>query len=160
MQRMLQPYAPMALIMLVSAVCHEACSTMAPPPGLGRPFEKPENRSMDDLITSMLGGVGVASNLILADNGHILAELDMYLTEKQFLGMYEPPKPEDMVKMGMMPAPLGMPQADDGNYFFDFTEDYKGVRTKRKATRDVRLRWTDAIFPYTFAKGHFGISLQ
>lgn len=39
-------------------------------------------------------GITVASNMILADNGHILAELDMYLTKEQFLDMYEPPKPE------------------------------------------------------------------
>lgn len=146
-------------VALTVAVSPHAHGAAAPPPGLGRPFEKPENRTMDELITSMLGGVGVASNLILADNGHILAEMDMYLTEDQFLGLYEPPKADDMVKMGMMPAPFGSPLRDDESYFFDFAEDYKGsrVRTKRKATRDVRLRWTNGVFPYSFAQGHFSL---
>ncbi|CAG5130360.1 unnamed protein product, partial [Candidula unifasciata] len=128
----------------------------APPVNLGRPFEKFTNQTLDEIITGAMGGVDVASNMILADNGHILAELDMYLTKEQFLGMYQPPKPEDMIKMGMMPAPIGAPPMNDG-HVQDFTEDLKGngVRQKRKATRNVRLRWTYAEIPYLFAKGHF-----
>ncbi|CAG5136844.1 unnamed protein product, partial [Candidula unifasciata] len=71
-----------------------------------------------------------ASNMILADDSHILAELDMYLDKQQFLSLYQPPNPD---------------------------EDYKGsgIRTKRKAARNTRWRWTNAELPYLFAKGHF-----
>ncbi|CAL1543600.1 unnamed protein product [Lymnaea stagnalis] len=125
----------------------------APPPNFRRPYETYTNLSMDEAITGMLGGVDVASNMIMADDGKILAELDMYLSEEQFLSMYQPPKADEMYKMGMMPAPVGV--AMDENYFFDFAEDYSS-RTKRKATRSTTLRWTNSEIPYVFAKGHFG----
>uniref|UniRef100_A0A2C9LK61 Metalloendopeptidase n=1 Tax=Biomphalaria glabrata TaxID=6526 RepID=A0A2C9LK61_BIOGL len=38
--------------------------------------------------------LAVASNMILADDGKILAELDMYLSRDQFLHMYQPPRAE------------------------------------------------------------------
>jgi hypothetical protein len=129
---------------------------IAPPINMGRPFEKFSNQTMDEMITGAMGGVDVASNMILADNGHILAELDMYLSKEQFLSMYKPPGPEEMIKMGMMPAPLGTQNYNDPDVN-GLLKDYKdsGIRTKRKATRDVRLRWTNSEVPYLFAKGHF-----
>ncbi|XP_005104709.2 zinc metalloproteinase nas-15 [Aplysia californica] len=129
---------------------------MAPPANMGRPFESATNLTMDEMITGALGGVDVASNMILSDGSQILAELDMYLTEEQFVSMYQPPEPEDMKKMGMYPAPLGSPpQDDDSRYIYEHSEARHGLRSKRKATANTRLRWTKAEMPYLFAKGHF-----
>ncbi|XP_059138879.1 zinc metalloproteinase nas-15-like isoform X2 [Physella acuta] len=122
----------------------------APPPNFKNPYEKQENKSMDQLITGMLGGIDIANNMILGDAGKILAELDMYLSEGQFLSMYQPPKAAEMVNMGMMPAPVGVQM--DENYFFS---DEYGIRSKRKAIREETLRWTNAEIPYLFAQGHF-----
>ncbi|KAK3758749.1 hypothetical protein RRG08_013836 [Elysia crispata] len=153
-QKLLSTVLVLALATVVTSPAH---GYEDPPPGLGRPFEQPENRTMDDLITSMLGGVNVASHLIMADSRNILAELDMFLSEEQFLGLYEPPKADDMRKMGMLPAPLGSPLARDESYFYDFADSKGKVRTKRKAVRDVLLRWTDGVLPYTFAPNHFSL---
>ncbi|BFZ00439.1 hypothetical protein BsWGS_03478 [Bradybaena similaris] len=129
---------------------------LTPPPGLGRPFENATNSTMDEIIMNSMGGVGAASNMILADEHHILAELDMYLDKEQFLGMYEPPSPDEMIKMGIEASVRGtIPKSF--NYVSDYSEDYRGsgVRTKRKAVRETRWRWTGAEIPYLFAKGHF-----
>ncbi|KAL5005496.1 hypothetical protein ScPMuIL_018952 [Solemya velum] len=89
------------------------------------------NLTIDQIITQALGGIDVAANKMVARGGKILAELDMLLTEEQFVSLYKPPSND----MRLMP-------------YFD-------KRFKRKAVRQPDLRWTNGVVPYRFARGHF-----
>lgn len=54
-----------------------------------------DKRNLSPLILLLLFSIDditEASNMILADDRHILAELDMYLTLEQFLSLYKPPE--------------------------------------------------------------------
>ncbi|KAK7478304.1 hypothetical protein BaRGS_00030456, partial [Batillaria attramentaria] len=102
-----------------------------------RRLDTPTDKTIDQLITEALGGIDVASNKILAPGEKVLAELDMYLTQEQFLSLYEPPSSNLMIG-----PPLAVPE----NLM---------VRQKRKAIRDVINRWTNAEVPYQFARGDF-----
>ncbi|XP_055891008.1 zinc metalloproteinase nas-15-like isoform X3 [Biomphalaria glabrata] len=124
----------------------------APRPDFKNIYEPKTNKTIDQVISEMLGGMDIASNMILADDGKILAELDMYLSRDQFLHMYQPPRAEEMFKMGMMPAPDGV--SLDENYFANLAKDQTS-RKKRKAAKSTTLRWTEGIIPYSFASGHF-----
>uniref|UniRef100_A0A0B6ZGY8 Metalloendopeptidase n=1 Tax=Arion vulgaris TaxID=1028688 RepID=A0A0B6ZGY8_9EUPU len=144
------------LPLLLTTLAQSGSKPLPLPSTLGRPREKVSNQTMDEIITGTLGGVDVASNMILADDRHILAELDMYLTNEQFIGMYQRPSQDDMNQMN---STVGVPKIY--NYLHDSTEeDYKGsgIRTKRKAVREYRLRWTNAEIPYLFARGHFTVN--
>ncbi|XP_064614970.1 balbiani ring protein 3-like [Liolophura sinensis] len=98
----------------------------APAPFGLRGQEPYTNMTIDQLILKSMGGINAAQGLMLQD-GKILAELDMMLTDEQFYNLYEFPSSE-------MHAPN---------------------RKKRKAVRDVTLRWPDATVPYTVARGQY-----
>ncbi|KAH9503506.1 Blastula protease 10 [Bulinus truncatus] len=123
-----------------------------PRPQFQNPYENKTTKTIDQAITEMLGGINIASNMILADDTKILAELDMYLSRDQFSHMYQPPNAEEMYKMDMFPAPDGV--VLDDSYFSSYAKD-KSSRQKRKAARSTTLRWTAATIPYSFANGHF-----
>uniref|UniRef100_A0A2C9JFA9 Metalloendopeptidase n=1 Tax=Biomphalaria glabrata TaxID=6526 RepID=A0A2C9JFA9_BIOGL len=121
-----------------------------PRPQFRTMYEKPTNKTMDQVIAETMGGIDMASNMILDDDGKILAELDMYLSQEQFLAMYEPPSAKEMYKMGLMSAPVGAVM--DDTYFSKVNEK---TRQKRKAVRRTKLRWTNNVIPYIFLATHF-----
>lgn len=134
----------MLLIMTVwpLVICRQSetadTSRFAPSPGLFDRMEAPTDKTIDQLITEALGGIDVASNKILAPGSYILAELDMYLSQDQFLRLYEPPSNHILKgSNGTISRVPGPP------------------RPKRKAARDVILRWPGAQIPFQFARGDF-----
>ncbi|XP_076096037.1 uncharacterized protein LOC143066999 isoform X2 [Mytilus galloprovincialis] len=89
--------------------------------------------SMDQIIVRAMGGIEVAAQSMVSPGGMILAELDMLLTEEQFSTLYEPPEYGDLREMP----------------FFEHR------RKRRKAVRQLDLRWAEGVMPYYFADGHF-----
>lgn len=89
--------------------------------------------SLDQIIVKAMGGIQAAAQSMVGPGGMILAELDMLLTEEQFSSLYEPPEYGDLREMPF----------------------FEQRRKKRKAVRQLDLRWTDGIVPYYFANGHF-----
>ncbi|XP_060580699.1 balbiani ring protein 3-like isoform X2 [Ruditapes philippinarum] len=104
--------------------------------------------SIDQVIMMASGGSGMAQNLVLGDDGTVLAELDMRLTQPQFVRLYEQPS--------AMANSLSIPRGKRRAIKKLIKENKKKAkRTKRKAIRDTVLRWTDGIVPYRFVPGHF-----
>ncbi|KAH9514083.1 hypothetical protein Btru_030169 [Bulinus truncatus] len=144
---------PLLSMLLLLTLFSSQDGASVPPPQFTNPYERNTNKTLDQVIADSMGGVDIASNMILDDNGKILAELDMYLSQNQFLDMYEPPSAKDMYGMGLMSPPVGA-VLDDA--YFSKIEDKKS-RPKRKAVRTTKwvLRWTDNVVPYTIVDTHF-----
>ncbi|XP_045199753.2 zinc metalloproteinase nas-15-like isoform X2 [Mercenaria mercenaria] len=104
--------------------------------------------TIDQIIMRASGGEGMAQNLMLGDDGTVLAELDMRLTQNQFFTLYE--QPSNLAQA--QAPPRGKRRA-----FRKLVKEArkKSKRTKRKAIRDTVLRWTDGVIPYRFVSGHF-----
>lgn len=98
--------------------------------------------TIDQIIMRASGGPGMAQNLMLGANGTVLAELDMYLTADQFNELYDGPQ-------SMEHFPGRGKRSATGRKL------QKKTRSKRKAIRDVILRWKDSVVPYKFVTGHF-----
>ncbi|ESP04972.1 hypothetical protein LOTGIDRAFT_109273, partial [Lottia gigantea] len=60
--------------------------------------EKETNLTIDQIITQTLGGVDVAAQKMRSPGDNILAELDMVLTQEQFISLYTPPSNETRTK--------------------------------------------------------------
>ncbi|XP_025079726.1 uncharacterized protein LOC112555506 [Pomacea canaliculata] len=136
---MCNSYLPMAVLVLVlPAVRGQSPHQAAGPPGWNsyRRREPRTDKTIDQLITEALGGIDVASNKILAEGENILAELDMYLSQDQFISLYEPP-------------------SGDLILWRNGSSLTSRSRHKRKAARDVVLRWPQGEIPYQFARGDF-----
>ncbi|KAJ8310109.1 hypothetical protein KUTeg_011974 [Tegillarca granosa] len=96
--------------------------------------------TIDQIIARSLGGMDVAANKMVGPGGNILAELDMLLTEEQFRNLYAIPELGDIE---MMP------------YFDVRKKRFARRRQKRKAVRQITLKWHNREVPYRFASGHF-----
>ncbi|KAK3095013.1 hypothetical protein FSP39_009149 [Pinctada imbricata] len=98
--------------------------------------------TMDQILTQALGGIDVAAQKMLSPGGHILAELDMNITEDLYHMLYSAP---------VYGALETMP-------YFENRRKRRSVRSdrkKRKAVRRIDLRWPKGVIPYTFATNHF-----
>ncbi|XP_052783984.1 zinc metalloproteinase nas-15-like isoform X2 [Mya arenaria] len=95
--------------------------------------------TIDQIIARASGGLGMAQNLMNSEDGTILAELDMRLTSEQFFNLYEQPSNYEENIPRQRRSKSGR----------------KLERHRRKAIRDVVLRWDDGVIPYTFVNGHF-----
>ncbi|XP_076453866.1 uncharacterized protein LOC143289003 isoform X2 [Babylonia areolata] len=125
-------------------------SQYAPSPGLFNRLEEPTDKTIDQLITEALGGIDVASNKILAPGSYVLAELDMYLSQDQFLRLYEPPS-NNIIQGGDGNITRATSSSSSSTSSFPAPP----TRPRRKAVRDVILRWPGAQVPYQFARGDF-----
>ncbi|CAE1305213.1 unnamed protein product [Acanthosepion pharaonis] len=112
-----------------------SCFAVPLPPGLGKNYiigpkgfgssDPYTNKTIDQLITGALGGIGQAANKLVSPDGKVLAELDMMLSSEQF------------------------------NYLYEMPEMPDNIRKKRKAVRNVKFRWPKAQIPYEVAPYDF-----
>lgn len=96
-------------LLTLTTSCQGDVSKYAPKPGDFKRLDSPTNKTIDQLLTQALGGIDVASNKILAPGSYILAELDMYLSQEQFLTLYEPPSSNFMISSSDNPPPDSPP---------------------------------------------------
>lgn len=94
------------------------------PNGIGS-FDNYTNKTVDEIITTALGGIGQAANKLVSADGKVLAELDMMLSTEQF------------------------------NYLYAMPDSPDNIRKKRKAVRNERFRWPNARVPYEVAPYDF-----
>ncbi|XP_029643131.1 zinc metalloproteinase nas-14 [Octopus sinensis] len=118
--------------------CQPGFTVPLPPSDIGKNYQISKegigiigpysNKSIDQLITGALGGIGKAANSIVGANGSILAELDMMLNIEQFNDLYEVPNTES-----------------------------EPIRKRRKAVRNDKFRWTNGIIPYELDPYDFSV---
>ncbi|GAB1597949.1 zinc metalloproteinase nas-14-like [Argonauta hians] len=119
------------ILLQVLYYCRPSFTVPVPPADIGQSYKISKdgigiigpysNKSIDQLITQALGGIGQAANNFVSMNGTVLAELDMRLNYEQFNDLYRVPE-----------------------------SDSDPIRKKRKAIRNEKFRWTNGIIPYEF----------